>query len=241
MITLFGFGPAFGLPDPSPFVMKTEVQLKMAGVPFRRERGGPQASPKSKIPFIDDDGLRIADSTFIRWHLETAHGADLDRGLTVAQKAQAWAIERLLEDHLYWALLHARWLDDENFAKGPAHFFDGAPPAVRDDARARVKGALYAHGLGRHAPDEIAALAAQSLASLSGILGDNGYLMGPEPCGADATAFAMLAGILTPYFETPLRDVALSHRNLVSYSGRLMQHFYPAFDGKTDAARALGQ
>ena len=33
MITLFGFGPAFGLPDPSPFVMKTEIQLKMAGVP----------------------------------------------------------------------------------------------------------------------------------------------------------------------------------------------------------------
>src|SRR5580692_4763877 len=32
MLTLYGFGPAFGLPDPSPFVMKSEVQLKMAGI-----------------------------------------------------------------------------------------------------------------------------------------------------------------------------------------------------------------
>ena len=45
MITLFGFGPAFGLPDPSPFVMKTDVQLKMAALvsvsstPARTERG----------------------------------------------------------------------------------------------------------------------------------------------------------------------------------------------------------
>jgi hypothetical protein len=28
MITLYAFGPAFGLPDPSPFVTKAEVLLK---------------------------------------------------------------------------------------------------------------------------------------------------------------------------------------------------------------------
>ncbi len=28
MITLYGFGPAFGLPDPSPFVIKVEVLLR---------------------------------------------------------------------------------------------------------------------------------------------------------------------------------------------------------------------
>jgi hypothetical protein len=30
MITLYGFGPAFGLPDPSPFVTKVEVLLNFA-------------------------------------------------------------------------------------------------------------------------------------------------------------------------------------------------------------------
>jgi len=33
MITLYSFGPAFGLPDPSPFVTKAATLLKMAGLP----------------------------------------------------------------------------------------------------------------------------------------------------------------------------------------------------------------
>ena len=131
MITLFGFGPAFGLPDPSPFVMKTEVQLKMAGLSYKWQRGGPQAAPKGKIPFIDDNGLIVADSTFIRAHLETQYRVDLDSGLLTFERALAWSMERMLEDHLYFAMLHARWMDDANFAKGPAHFFDGAPEGAR--------------------------------------------------------------------------------------------------------------
>src|SRR6266480_2026973 len=70
MITLYAFGPAFGLPDPSPFVLKAEVLLKMAGVPYRTSTEGFGKAPKGKLPYIDDDGERIADSTFIRWHIE---------------------------------------------------------------------------------------------------------------------------------------------------------------------------
>jgi glutathione S-transferase len=232
MITLFGFGPAFGLPDPSPFVMKTEVQLKMAGLAFKRERRGPQAAPKGKIPFIDDDGVVIGDSTFIRRHLEVAHDFDFDRHLSDALKAQAWAVERMLEDHLYWALVHARWMDDANFAKGPAHFFDGAPDGVREAARERTRVALAGHGLGRHSSGEILFLAARTLESTAGVLGTKPYLMGDEPCGADATAFGMLAGVLTPFFDTPLRTAALRHDNLARYVSRMMQRYYPQFESK---------
>ncbi|HEX4301414.1 MAG TPA: glutathione S-transferase family protein [Rhizomicrobium sp.] len=235
MITLFGFGPAFGLPDPSPFVMKTEVQLKLSGLPFRRERAAPPASPKGKVPFIDDDGVKVADSTFIRRHLETAHGIDFDRGLDASQKAQAWTVERLLEDHLYFAILRTRWLDDANFAKGPSHFFDGAPDGVREAGRERVRATLHGHGLGRHAPHEIDWLAQQSLDSVATILGDNRYLAGSEMCGADATMFGMLAGALTPYFDTPLRDAARKHANLIAYVDRMMQRFYPDFEQQAAA------
>jgi glutathione S-transferase len=230
MITLFGFGPAFGLPDPSPFVMKTEVQLKMAGLAYKWQRGSPQAAPKGKVPFIDDGGLVIGDSTFIRDHIERSHRVDLDAGLCSVERALAWAMERMLEDQVYFALVHARWLDDTNWAKGPIHFFDGAPEGVASAARERVRAMLHGQGLGRHSDAEIADLAARSLESLWVFLGDKPYLMGEKPCGADATMFAMLAGVMTPFFDTPLREAALRHANLAAYTARLMRRYYPDFE-----------
>ena len=46
MITLYGFGAGFGLPEISPFVTKTEVQLKMASLAYRKEKAKPPASPR---------------------------------------------------------------------------------------------------------------------------------------------------------------------------------------------------
>jgi glutathione S-transferase len=229
MITLYVFGPAFLLPDPSPFVMKTDVQLKMSGLPYRKERRDFARAPKGKVPYIDDDGWLIADSTFIRDHIEKRHGVDLDDALSATQRAQGWAIERMLEDHLYWAMVHGRWMDEANFAKGPAHFFDGAPDSVRQQARERMRAALHGHGMGRHSEGEVAELGGRSLAALASWLGDKPYLMGAEPCGVDATAFAMVSGTLTPFFEMPLRVLAAAHPNLVSYTERMMRRFYPDF------------
>ena len=97
MITLYGFGPGFGLPGVSPFVTKTEVQLKMAGLTYRKERAMPPASPKGQLPYIDDDGRGVADFTFIRAHIEGKYGFDFDAGLDLRQRAQAWAFERMIE------------------------------------------------------------------------------------------------------------------------------------------------
>ena len=240
MITLYGFGPAFGLPDPSPFVMKTDVQLKMSGLPYRFERGGPRTGPKGKVPYVEDGSVRIGDSTFIRDYIEETYGIDLDRALSSDERARAWAIERMLEDHLYFALIHARWLDDANFAKGPAHFFDALPEETRVDARnaARegVRANLYFQGLGRHSADEIVDLGIRTLRALSIILDGRAFLFGDAPSSADATAFGMVAGVLTPFFATKLRDRALGLPNLAQYSARMMQRYYPDFAAPAMAA-----
>jgi len=233
MITLFGLGAGFSLPEISPFVTKTEVQLKMAGLSYRKQRAMPPASPKGQLPFIDDGGQLIADSTFIRAHIERKYGFDFDDGLDLQQRAQAWAFERMIEHHLYFGLLGARWVDPANFAKGPSHFFDGAPEDKRDrlreDAQFRVAENYLISGLGRHAPDDDVELAARSLRALSLQLGDKAYIMGDDPSGTDATAFAVLAGLLTPFFESELRRRTESFHNLVAYVDRMMAQHYPEF------------
>ena len=242
MITLYGFGIGFGLPEISPFVTKTEVQLKMAGLAYRKERAMPPASPKGQLPYIEDDGVAVADSTFIRAHIESKYGFDFDDGLDRGERAQAWAFERMIEHHLYWALVGARWVDAENFAKGPAHFFDGAPEhrreKLREDAQFCVAENYLLSGLGRHAPDDDVELAVRSLFSLSVQLGNKRYLMGDKPCGTDAAAFGALAGILTPFFSSRLRERAEGFDNLVAYVDRLMLHYYPEFAWKQEREAA---
>jgi glutathione S-transferase len=101
----------------------------------------------------------------------------------------------MLEDQLYFTILHHRLMSDENWRKGPRHFFDDAPAVA---ARERIRAVLYGQGLGRHSDAEIADLAGRSLAALAAILGDKPCLFGEAPCGADATAFAMVAGVTGP-------------------------------------------
>jgi glutathione S-transferase len=231
MITLYTFGPGFGLPDPSPFVMKAELLLKIAGLPYRVDNTGFSKAPKGKLPYIDDDGERIADSTFIRWHLEKKHKVEFDRGLDEEQRAIAWAFERTAEDHLYWALLDARWMDDANFDKGARKFFQAAPAPIRPlvvaMVRRKVRQSLRAHGMGRHAPTEIAALATRSIDAMAAYLDQKPFFMSAEPAGVDATIFAFVASALCPTFETPIRSAAERHGNLKRYVGRMTARFYP--------------
>lgn len=232
-IMLYGGGQGFGLPEVSPYVLKTEVQLRMAGLAYRKARANLETAPKHKMPYIDDDGEIVSDSTFIRAHIERKYRVDLDAGLTARQRAKAWAIERMVEDHLSWAAIHGRWLDPVNFAKGPAHFFDDAPEAIRDRLRQevleRVRATHYAQGMGRHSFREITQLGSRSLGALSALLGDRAFLFAAKPTGSDAIVFAMLACVLTPFFETDLRCEAEALPNLAAYTARMMRAFFPDF------------
>ena len=233
MITLYTFGPLFGLPDASPFVMKAEMLLKLAGLRYETSTKGFLRAPKGKLPYIDDNGTIVADSTLIRLHLEQKHGIDFDRELSGREKGTAWAAEKMLEDHLYWVLVYWRWMKDGNFTKGPANFFKRAPALIRPlviwKVRGNVRRTLHAHGIGRHNEAEMTAMSDRAFEALSLLLGDNHYLMGSRACGADATAFAFIAGSLCPLFDSPAHAKARTLPNLTAYRDRMMSEFYPAF------------
>lgn len=233
MITVYSFGPFFGLPDASPFVLKAMTLLKIAGLRYAENHGGYSCAPKGKLPYIDDDGTLVADSTFIRFHLERKYGVDFDAGLSAEQRAAGWAIEKMLEEHFYWTLVHARWIDDANFAKSAGQFFDAVPapirPLVKALVRRKIAGNLKAQGIGRHSRDEIAELGRRDIDALATLLGDKPFLFGDAPCGADATAFAFVAESLAPEIDSPIRAATLAHADLVAYRDRMLSAYFPKF------------
>jgi glutathione S-transferase len=238
MITLYAFGPGMGLPDPSPFVMKAELLLKMSGLPYRVSTRGFRRAPKGKLPYINDDGAIVADSFLIRRHLEQRHGIDFDGGYDKLALATAWAVEKMLEEHLYFALVHERWMKHENFERGPARFFDFVPAPLRPFIKRMVRGkigkTLQAQGMGRHSADDICTMACRDLDALSALIGSHAYLLGERPCGADATVLAFIAGALCDQVDTPVRTHAEKLPNLVAYRDRWMAHYYA--NGQTGGA-----
>jgi glutathione S-transferase len=242
VITLYTFGPGLGLPDASPFVMKAELLLKMAGLPYKTNTRGLGRAPKGKLPYIDDDGAIVADSFLIRTHLEQRHGIDFDGAYDERSLATAWAVEKMLEEHLYFALVHERWMKDENFERGPARFFDFVPalarPFVKRMVRGKIRNSLLAQGTGRHSEAEIVAMACRDLDALSALIGDQPCLLGERPCGADATVLAFVAGTLCEHVNTPVRTHAEKLSNLVAYRDRWMSHYYGGTQAHTAALAA---
>ena len=235
MITLYGFGPAMGLPELSPFVTKAHILLKMAGLPYETDTtfGGFRKAPKGKIPYIRDEGAVVADSTFIRLHIERKHGFDFDRGLTPAERATGWALERMCEEHLYWLIMDVRWFDEASFRAGPARIFRSVPaparPLIERYVRRMMRRTLQLQGLGRHDAAAKLALAKGDFEAISDILGEKPFLFGEEPHGADASVGAFVIGALAEAVKTPLRDAAGSRPNLVAYGERMTRRFFPSF------------
>ncbi|MBM3387654.1 MAG: glutathione S-transferase family protein [Betaproteobacteria bacterium] len=232
MITLHTFGPALGQPDPSPFVMKAMLLLKLAGQPYTEApfAGPGRMGPKGKRPFLLDDGQVVADSTFIRFHLENKYGADWDAHLSEQQRGVTWALEKMCEEHLYFALMYFRWLKEDNFRKGPATFFDRLPgwirPVVRTLVRNNMRKLLLAQGMGRHSEAEIASLAVRDIDALAGVLGDADWFGGAAPCAADASIGAFVLSGLCELFDSPLLLRLKQHRNLVAYAERVQSRFF---------------
>ncbi len=232
MITLHQFPPALGLPNASPFCLKLELYLRMAGLAYRnRYTLDLHRAPKGKLPWIDDDGTVMADTGLIIDYLKRTHGDPLDRGLTPPQRATALAITRLCEEHLYWTLLHDRWIADAGWALTRPGFFGAMPWPLRAIvplvARRGIRAELRGHGMGRHTPQQIHALGIADVDALAALLGDRDYFLGDQATTVDAMAAAFLANILFVPLETPIRQAAQGHANLVAYCRRMAARYFP--------------
>lgn len=232
MIVLHQFPPAYGLPNASPFCMKLETWLRMAGLEYETVCGFALAkAPKGKMPYIEDGGKTLADSGLIIDHLKAAYGDRLDAHLTPRQRAATLAFTRLMDEHLYWTQIYVRWIEPEGWGKFRADFFRSVPfplrPVVERVARHSLKKEFWGQGMGRHSPEEIHALANADLDALSDWLGGNPYFHGEAPSSLDAAAYAYLANILWTPYESPVKARAQALGNLEAFCRRMKEKYYP--------------
>lgn len=231
MIRLFIFPPLMaGTPNPGPFCIKLETALRLSGLPYETVLvTRPDAGPKQKIPFVEIDGERIGDSTLILQRLKDKTGVDLDEGLSPRERAQSHALQRMIEERLYFVIVYGRWMEPENWPRLKRLFFGALPLPLRlmlpGMAHKRVRRAQWGQGIGRHRRDEIYALGNADLDAMSAILGEKSFFFGDRPSLADATAYGFFISIIGPDFDTPLKAHALTLSNLVGHCERMGEIF----------------
>lgn len=213
------------LPNASPFCLKLETWLRLAGVEYEQRPWSPMNAPLGKAPFIEHDGNTIPDSSRCIEYLTEALDITLDEGMTPQDHAIATLVQRTLEEHLYWGLLYSRWLEDRSWDSYKHVIGENIPALVRPVLlpvlRRGVRKSAAAHGLARHDRDELIKRCTQDLDAISTILGDKDYLLGDEPRSIDATLYAFLAEFAVPPVEHPIRDHLLQDARLVGYVDRM--------------------
>lgn len=90
MVTLHQFRRAWHIPNPSQFCVKLETYLRMAEIEYRIVETLPLAAPLGKLPYIEHDGRKIADSRIIIGYLQQRFSDGPDQTLTARQKPKPW-------------------------------------------------------------------------------------------------------------------------------------------------------
>jgi glutathione S-transferase len=229
-LKLFQPKRAFGLPCPSAFCVKLETYLRMAEIPYEIHAGDPREAPKGKVPWIDDNGHVLGDSSFIIDYLKDKTGDPLDGKLTLRQRAEGHAIQKMLEDNLYFVASYSKWSEDDAFAIYSAELFAGMPAEQLEYVPAMVrKKALEkfdAQGIGRHSDEEIYALGCRDVQAFSELLAAGPYLFGNELTSFDASAFGVIGNIKDGPFASPVQDAVRNTHNVAAYIDRIREQYF---------------
>lgn len=231
MLTLFSTPPAWGIPSLSPFCLKVETYLRMAKIPYEVRAADMRRAPKGKIPWIDDDGVILGDSSAILDYLKEKHGDPLDGKLSPLERSRLHLLQCTIEDHTYFALAYLRW----SAKAGRPHLKEALAPVlppigggliVKLIGRS-VRKAAYAQGIARHTHAEIVTSVRRDLEVFSLELGDNPYFFGEVPTSLDAIMYGFLAQIYHTPWETEANTIARDLGNLVDYEARMQERYFP--------------
>lgn len=230
-LTVYHLPGGWGLPSVSPFCLKLDAIVRLMGLDHQtRTTATPFGGPKRKAPWIEHGGRTIGDSSFIVAYLIEQFGRDPDAHLTPAERGQAVAIQRLVEENLYWAMVHDRWERPENgpILKGSV-LGRVAPPlraVLAPLARRAVRAQLRGHGMGLHSDADIAAIARRDLDALDAMVHGRMWFLGTQPPSADAAVYSLLANIRDTGFASPMKAMIAQRPALGAFIDRFRERVY---------------
>ncbi len=231
MLTMYQTPAAWGLPNISPFCLKLETYLRMAGIAYQTRAGNPLRAPRGKVPYIEMDGQLICDSQRIIEALKRKFGDALDQHQSPVALARGHLVRRMLEEGTYFVIIYTRWQNADGWrAYKPTleaelpRFIGGLALEV---IRRQVAKSAYAQGTLRHPPEVIYAMGNADFDAVAAELGDKPYLLGDKPSSVDAAVYAFTASVLGFPVDSPFKRHLAAIPTLVAYTERMQQRFFP--------------
>uniref|UniRef100_A0AAG5DPJ9 Uncharacterized protein n=1 Tax=Anopheles atroparvus TaxID=41427 RepID=A0AAG5DPJ9_ANOAO len=244
VVYLYQFTRTPMLPSISPFCLKVETWLRLAGLKYENiDHKLKLRSKKGQLPFVEVNGEEIADSTIIMTELAQRFEKDLDVALTQEQRNIAHAMISMLENHLVWVVLSWRIKNTEQMLKGYKINLQHALGSRLPNALLNFffkfqfsrKGAkkVKAQGLGVHTPEEIEEFGRKDLKVLSELLADKPFFFGDEPTTLDCVAFSVLAQVhfILDEVKYGLKEFMQENcPNLVGHVSRIKERCFPDWE-----------
>ncbi|CAH0545712.1 unnamed protein product [Brassicogethes aeneus] len=247
IVYLYQFSRTPLLPSLSPYCLKVESWLRLAGVKYENvDHKMKYRSKKGQLPFIELNGEEIADSAIIIKELSQKFGHDLDAALTAEQRNLAHATISMIENHLAWVVMWWRSKYPDQMLKGYKVNLQHAlgtriPNGILNFCfkfaigRKWLQGSkkVKAQGMGVHSAEEVNEFGQEDLKVLSDMLADKPFFFGDEPTNLDVVVFAHLASIyfIDKEVQYSLRDfMTESCPNLVGHVNRMKERCFGDWD-----------
>jgi len=224
MLTLISFAQGYDQPSFSPFCVKAEYLLRLAGVSWRVEHhNDPRKMPRGKLPVLRTKTGLVHDSGRIQTYLED-QGAPFDSTLSEQDLILSHSLRRMVEEHLYFLLVLDRWENEDVWPLVRDAYFEEIPKLLRGlitgALRKKLLAGLATQGLGRLTWEERLERAAHDMRCLRGQLGDKAFLFGDNLSTLDASVVAMLGAIRSTPRNTRLSLLVSEDEVLSAYVDR---------------------
>jgi len=232
VVVLHQFERGTNMPNLSPFALKLETWLRMAGIKYVVDTEEPQSASKNKCPWITINGMEMSDSELVIDYLTQHFNKPVSATLTPHQHGVGRAVQVMLDEHTIFFVGYKRYLLDRMsyihkcFSKKYRIIFTVFWPLFIHE----LKKFFYVVGIGRYTEEEAMFLMFRELRALEDILGDQPFLLADTPSAYDAAVFAELTQVIYGCAPEVERRVRETHAPLVQYHERMKAKYWPDWE-----------